>query len=935
MTGLSFVKRYILAIFLSLSSLLVSAQNAKFSGRVVDANNKPVTGASVSISGLNKGTTTDVDGRFILQVPVGKYEITITALGYAAKTLSDIEVKQSASEDLQILLEQKISSLQGVTVKTSARKETTNALIQFQKNTNAVAQVISAESIRRSPDKNTGEALKRVTGLSIQDGRYLVVRGLSDRYNQAMLNGVLLSSTEPDRKSFSFDIFPAAVIENIIVNKTFIPEYSGEWAGGLIQINTRDIPTKGFLNVQVGTNFNTNTVGKDFYTYKGGKLDWLGMDDGARALPDGFPLKNRFATLSDAQKIDAGKAIAAKSWATDRKSGLLNTIGQSFQVNGGFNTTVFKKEFGGAVALTYTRSPRNLTYDNRFYTINDGKAEATFDYNNNRYSQDVLWGAMGNFSLKLNPNNKISFKNILNVNSSNYATLRTGRDFDFGTNGTRIKSTETALKNNTFFNTQLLGEHNIASLKSKFNWFGSFTILDQYIPQQRRLQYNQTGDNENDPYMALLSNTLSQKSGSIYYSNLNDYIYNTGADITTNFDLFGKKQSVKAGYNFQVKDRLFNARPFAVNLPSDNTSLLSLDPSKIFAPENFGTANNMFHFDENSGIYFRYLANTILNAGYLQFDNNFTDYLRVVWGVRYENFDQLVGSTRKSDPRYSYSKKGDFLPAVNATFKLNPKSNLRVAGSQTLVRPEFRELTGMAFFDYEIGATIIGNPNLLRTKITNLDIRYEIYPRAGELFTIGAFFKNFKNPIELAFNQTGVGSSTFNYIDNNTTTAKTYGAELEFRKKLDFSTAFKRFTVFGNFSYIYNRVKFGNTSLNRPMQGQSPYLINAGVQYDIEEAGLNTTLLFNQVGRRILYVGNDQLPPVWEAPRPLLDLQIAKKVIKSKGEIKLNVSDILNQRARFYHDLDDNKKYTAGKDALALSRLYGTNISLSFSYSIK
>lgn len=929
------MKGWFLSAVLTFCYVIALAQNAKFSGKVVDANNKPIVGASVSIANSNKGTTTDVDGRFILQVPVGKYEITISAVGYNSKTLTDIQVTQSTVEDFQVILEQKVTSLQGVTVKTSVRKETTNALIQFQKNTNAVAQVISAESIRRSPDKNTGEALKRVTGLSIQDGKYLIVRGLSDRYNQAMLNGILLSSTEPDRKSFSFDIFPASVIDNIIVNKTFIPEYSGEWAGGLIQINTRDIPAKGFLSVQVGTNFNTNTIGKDFYTYKGGKLDWLGMDDGTRGLPDGFPLKNQFATLSNAQKIEAGKQIAATSWGTEKKSGLLNTLGQSFQVNGGFNTNLFKKELGGAIAVTYTRNPRNLAYDNKFFTINEGKAEPTFDYNNNRYSNDILWGAMGNFSLKLNANNKISFKNILNVNSTDYATLRTGRDFDFGTNGTRIKSTELGFKNNTFFNTQLLGEHNLPRLKSKISWFGSFTILDQYIPDQRRLQYNQVGDNVDDPYRALLSNTLSQKSGSIYYSNLNDYIYNTGGDVTNNFELFGLRQSVKAGYNFQVKDRLFNARPFAVNLPSDNTALLSLDPSKIFAAENFGTAQNMFHFDENSGIYFRYLANTILNAGYIQFDNNFTNWLRVVWGARYENFDQLVGSTRKSDPRYSYSKKGDFLPAVNATFKLDAKSNFRVAGSQTLVRPEFRELTGMAFYDYEIGATIIGNPNLIRTKVTNVDVRYEVYPRAGELFTLGVFFKDFKNPIELAFNQTGVGSSTFNYIDNSSITAKTYGAEFEFRKKLDFSTALKRFTVFGNFSYIYNRVKFGNTSLDRPMQGQSPYLINAGLQYDVEKAGLNTTILFNQVGRRILYVGNDQLPPVWEAPRPLLDLQVAKKVIRGKGEVKVNISDILNQRAKFYHDLNGDKKYTQGSDALALSRLYGTNVSIIFSYSIK
>lgn len=931
--------RTLLLCLLVLPALITRAQtgNIKFTGRIVDENNKAVTGASVTVLNSSKGTVSDVDGRFILSLPAGKYEITITALGYATKQITDVEIKPAGTQELEVVLQQQVDKLQNVTVTaTSARKETTNSLILFQKNTNAVAQVISAEAIRRSPDKNTGEALKRVTGLSVQDGRYLIVRGLSDRYNQATLNGVLLSSTEPDRKTFSFDIFPSAVIENIIVNKTFIPEYSAEWAGGLVQINTRDIPAKGFLNVQVGTNFNTNTVGKDFYTYKGGGLDWLGIDDGARALPNGFPLKNQFAGLNDAQKTEYGKKVAAESWGAQKRTGFFNTIGQSFQVNGGFNAPVFRnKSLAGAFALTYNRSPRNLEYDNRFFTINNTQADPTFNYYNNRYSQDVLWGAMANFALKLNQNHKLSFKNIININTANYATLRTGRDYDFGAEGTRIKAYELGFRNNTFFNTQLNGEHNIPSLRSRFNWFGSFTILDQYIPDQRRLQYNQVGTAENDPYHALLSNTLSQKSGSLFYSNLNDYIYNAGGDITTSFKLFNQKQSIKVGYNFQVKDRLYNARPFAVYLPSDNPTLLAQDPSVIFSAANFGTAASQFHFDENPGIYFRYLANTILNAGYLQLDNNFTDWLRVVWGVRYEHYDQLVGSTRKSDPRYNYTKRGDFLPAVNATFKLNSKTNLRASASQTLVRPEFRELTGLAFYDFEVGATIIGNPNLVRTKITNFDLRYEIYPRAGELFTLGAFYKDFKNPIELAFNQTGVGSSTFNYIDNNGTSAKTYGAEFEFRKKLDFARALRRFTVFGNFSYIYNRVKFENKSLDRPMQGQSPYLINAGLQYDIEEAGLNTTVLFNQVGRRILYVGNDQLPPVWEAPRPLLDVQVAKKIIKGKGELKLNVSDIFNQRARFYHDLDGNKKYSTGKDALALSRKYGTNVSLTFSYSIK
>lgn len=914
----------------------VYAQQGKISGVIRDENNKPIAGASIQVLTLKAGTSSDVDGYFeLVLAPRKKYEIEFSMVGFTTKNVTDVEVTEGQLKHLDVTLQSGTKNLGGVVVITSARKESTNALITFQKNTNAVAQVISAEAIKRSPDKNTGEALKRVTGLSIQDGKYLVVRGLSDRYNQAMLNGVLLSSTEPDRKTFSFDILPAAIIENIIVNKTFLPEYSGEWAGGLIQVNTRDIPAKRFFNIQFGVNFNTNTIGKDFYTYSGGNLDWLGMDDGKRALPANFPTKNGFAFLTNEQKNKLAQSFVPASWAPG-KAGSLSTLGESFQLNGGFSTKIFEKDLGAVVTFTYNRNPRNLDYENSFYNIGQLKAEPTFSYHNNKYTNDILWGALANFSLRLNRNNKISFKNLINTNTSDYTTLRTGKDFEANPQiGENVKAYEYGFRNNTFFNTQLRGEHNFPALKTVFNWFGSFSILDQYIPLQRRLQYNQDPSGDHAPYLALLSNTLSQKTGSVFYQNLNDYIYNFGGDIASSFDLFGSKQSIKGGYNFQVKDRLFEVRPFSIYLPSDNPALKAMPPSEIFNPSNFGTADNQLHFDEISGIYFRYMANSMLNATYLQVDNNFAKWLRIVWGGRYEYFDQVVGSTRKADPRFNHSKQGDFLPAVNTTIKLNNRTNFRVAASQTVIRPEFRELTGTAFYDFEIGATIIGNPKLIRTKITNLDIRYEVYQRPGELFTVGIFYKYFKSPIELAFNQSGAGgSSTFNYLENSNTSASTYGAEVEFRKKLDFVPGLRRFTLQGNVSYIYNRVKFDQNVLDRPMQGQSPYLLNGALQYDVEEKGISATILFNMAGRRILYVGNEQLPPVWEAPRPILDFQISKKIIQSKGEVKLNITDLLNQNALYYHDLNNDKKYSSGIDARALSRKYGTGISLAFTYNI-
>ena len=228
------------------------SQNEKLSGKVLNAKNEPIVGASVKFDGSNTGAISGVDGTFTLTLAIGKkYTLVISSVGYETKTIQDVEVVTGQANELQVLLvESAKNTLGGVTVTataSSARKETSAALIQFQKNTNTVASVISAEAIRRSPDKTTGEVLKRVPGTSIMEGRFIVVRGLADRYNQAMINGILLTSTEPDRKTFSFDLIPATMIDNIIINKAFVPEYPGEWAGGLIQVNTKDIPAKRFF----------------------------------------------------------------------------------------------------------------------------------------------------------------------------------------------------------------------------------------------------------------------------------------------------------------------------------------------------------------------------------------------------------------------------------------------------------------------------------------------------------------------------------------------------------------------------------------------------------------------------------------------------------------------------------------------------------------
>jgi outer membrane receptor protein involved in Fe transport len=498
-----------------------------------------------------------------------------------------------------------------------------------------------------------------------------------------------------------------------------------------------------------------------------------------------------------------------------------------------------------------------------------------------------------------------------------------------------LTASELQFKQNTFYTSQLNGDHSF-SPTIKFKWYGSFNILDGYIPDQRRIAYVRTSGTQNQ-YRLLLSNTLSQQSGSRIYQSLSDYIYTAGGDLSFGFNAFGQKQTLKTGYMIQVKDRLYDAQLFANFLPRDNATLTLLPAETVFSPANFGNGlDNKFGFDAIKGKTFRYMANTILNAGFIQFDNQLSEKIRLVWGVRAEHFDQLVGSVKTWDPRHSYTKVLDFLPGLNTTLKLNAKTNLRLSASQTVIRPELRELSFLNIYDFELNASVQGNPSLRRTKVTNLDLRYELYPKAGEVFTAGVFYKNFKDPIEQLFNEGIGGASTFSFQNANLATA--YGVEMELRKKLDFSTAFKNFTFQANASYIKSTVKDEGFNIDRPMQGQSPYLINVGLLYDLEKAGVSSTLLFNLIGERIYLVGDltsgAGSPDIWEAPRPLLDFQLTKKIAKKKAEIRLNISDMLNATQYFYQNSDKNVRLQKDSDAYRFTRKPGTNYQLSFQFSL-
>lgn len=914
----------IIAFISFLFIVFYSSAQTKISGKVFNEKNEPVFNASVLLKGINGGKATDADGRFEFSVEPGKkYTLIVSFVGYKSKEIADVTAEANKVYELEIILEPSAkSNLSEVVIKGSARKESINSMIQFQRNSNAVAQVVSAEAIRKAPDRNTGEILKRISGISLQEGKYIVVRGLADRYNQTMVNGALMNSTEPDRKTFAYDIFPAASIENIVINKTAVPELPGEFSGGLVQLTTKDIPSQNFLSITLGTGVNLQTTFKPFYTYKGGKFDWLGIDDGTRSLPANFPVvRSLYNKLDDQQKYSFSRSFS-NNWATTRTTGAPNA---SLQFNGGWSSKATTKKLGLVYAITYNQTNRTVIQER---TFQDEQGQVIQHFNDSKYNRDISAGALLNLAFQLNSSNKLSFKNTFNSNSNNYTLLRNGENPDAGNS---IRSQELAFRSNLYYTGQLSGEHVMDKKGIRLNWNANITTLYQSIPDLRRVAYVKPINAPESDYMVTVQNGLpSLSSGLRFFSDLMDYVYGGTINAAKTFNWLQRKQTLKVGYLYQHKDRTFSSRPLGVTQFGANQSLLKLPIEQIFAPENFG--DGKFKMDEINNRNFDYLATGKLHAAFIQLDNQFSEKLRIVWGVRLENFNQqLQGADNSNNAVTINTYTNDFLPSFNLTYKASGKTNVRIAASQTLIRPEFRELAPFEFFDFELVAGIKGNPSLKRTRITNLDVRYELYPQSGELLTAGIFYKNFQNPIEPFLNQTG--PITFNIGFGNAPEAHAFGVELDFRKKLDV-IGLKNFTAFGNLAYIYNKVVFGPNSIleERPMQGQSPYVLNGGIEYALNKSNTTITALFNQVGRRIYFVGLNEFPSVWEAPRALFDMQVNHKFMNGKAELRLSATDILNARAVFYQDVNTSGKFESGKDFQFRRFNAGTNINIAFTY---
>ncbi|WP_341903389.1 TonB-dependent receptor [Fluviicola taffensis] len=933
-------------LFLSVVSLLIvgfafsqDKNTGVIQGKVIDSETgEGLPSAQVELVEQSKKVLSDIEGIYnFSKLEKGAYTVRIVYPGFPTQVVNDVKVKDGEVTTIDVIMAPAVGdSLIEVVVEAKRITDTDQGVALKQKNAISVGDVVSSQTIQRSTASNTSDVLKMVSGASIQDNKFAIIRGLNDRYNAAFLNGSPLPSSESDRKAFSFDMFPASMLENLTITKSATPDQPAEFAGGLIQINTKSIPEKNFFSFQVGTGINTITTFKDRTSYKGGKMDWLGIDDGSRKIPSAVaPFGEYPLNIHDQAKV---AQQVSTNWATTESKFLPNL---SLQASGGFNKKFGKREFGMIAALTYSRSfSYNETVRNSYLNSTDPTSSQTTqmenDYLDKNNVTNLLAGALANFAFKINDLNTITFKNIYSINSSDKLINRTGATNASENNPIIIRSNARWFTSDRVYSGQLEGQHGLRAKGFKLNWLAGYSNVNRTIPNLSRSVYTRNKDfidpSNPDPRDTMYTANISSSSvgpaygGGMFFSENKESSVNSRLDFSYATDLFGKfKSEFKIGLYNQIRTRKFAARQLGFtkygvsggNIEFDQ-NLLYLPEDQIFSSENMGllepAANGNpgkggFKLTDGTKPSDQYNAQSVLNAAYIQLDNRFGKRFRFIYGARLEYFQQELNALKDDLSELKIStKKLDVLPSINAIFEANRRSNIRLSYSQTLNRPEYRELAPFAFYDFTTNFVVSGNDTLKRALIHNLDLRYETFPGRGQLFSATIFYKNFINPIEQKSRPDVVGEISF----QNVPSATNYGLELEARSListifgLDTSSLFDDLTVYSNLSIIRSQVDVssvvGSVADSRPLQGQSPYVFNAGIRYDNARNQWGVSLNINRVGQRIYIVGNVNEPDLWEQARTFLDLQITKSFMKGRAQFKLNIQNILAQNQIFYQN---------------------------------
>lgn len=911
-------KELITSLALILMAIPVHAGVIK--GRVLDKTTRePLTGATVRLGNGLAGTSTDTDGRYRLNLKRGGQSITVSYIGYADTTFVADVPADGSEAFLDITLTAEATSLTEVVVTAVKRKDTEAAMIEEERSSDVVQTGVSAQQIACTQDKDASEVIRRVPGISIIDERFVMVRGLSQRYNNVWLNGSAVPSSEADSRAFSFDIIPASQLDNIVIVKSPAPEYPSDFTGGFVMVRTKYHPSRSGFDISLGTTVNDMTHFRNFHYYKGGGRHFNGSFDSPLATYPGYP--NRIDVLGNGFGNDW--KIYSHTPVGDLKLNLSCNRRWTF---GSFGT------LGLLGSLNFSDSYRTMTdMENSLYGPYDITNDAPVwlrRATDNQYTRDTKSGVMLNLSFLPQGNtHRYEWKTIYNRIVKNRYSDRVG----FNARPDSIKGMEYYYTSRNTLNTRLTGRHEFSSV-SVWDWSAGYSYSDKDMPDRRLIQLTDRTDSRMGIYRITRE-----------FTRLREHMASLNTNYRQEFDLGSLRPVAKAGLYAEYRGRTYDVREFQYGWQPDNNLPAGFEfsediPGHVLIPENYGP--DKLYLYENVNFLNSYKADSRQLAGYLGISIPWKS-LTIYGGVRYEYVNQLLRmNTRQSesslrDTHYYYR---DFFPSVNASYKFSDEHQLRAAYGRTTNRPEFRELAPTVYYDFDLGSSVMGNYDLKEAYIQNFDLRYEWYPSKGETVSVAFFYKRFTNPIEWTYTVAGGTDLIYSYI--NARGADNFGLEIVIRKNLGF-IGLEDFSLSFNGSFIKSKVRFdGGSNIDRPMQGQSPYLINTGLFYN--RSGWSAAILYNRIGKRIVGVGNKygtgadgsarNIPNSYEMPRNALDLSVSRKF--GHWELKASVRDVLAERYLF-KQIEDIEVLGKKKHIDEVTRSYkpGRNFNLSIAYS--
>jgi outer membrane receptor protein involved in Fe transport len=897
------------ACFFSLLALapLAAQGSGRIIGRVVDAaQGAPIAGAQVEVVDTSIRAVSALDGRYTLQgVPAGPVSVRVRMIGFGPKTVTGILVTsgQTAAQDISMTAE--AVQLAEISVSAASERGTVNRALEEQRNATAIVSSVTSEQIQRSPDSDAGQAVQRVSGVSVQDGKYIFVRGLGERYTTTSLNGSRIPSPEPERKVVPLDLFPASLLEGITTSKTFTPDQPGDFSGASVNLKTREFPARRVTTFSASAGLNAAATGKNIVRAPTVGAEWLGFAGSERRIPAPAAAAGNLTGFSQSQ-INGIISSFRNAWSGQPGNG---------SANGGFGMTiggedpVFRQPIGYIGSFTYGYGQEVRAEESRSLVIaNSTGLEPYNPATGSTARNSVLWGGILNLSTRLGATSKLAFNNTYNRSADNEVTRLAGPNEEFAVDldVTRLTFTERTVRSHQLTGEHLLGHNHLV------NWSLSASHVDRDEPDRSDIAYI----TDIDPVIGASRPVEwlgGPRSATRTFSDLGESSYEGQGNYRLLIGSSASPVVVKVGGAYRRVTRDADSRAFDITNRGLSEADRQVTPEQIFAGPYAQDSRLSLFINANGG---RYDARDRLSAGYGLVEIPLDSRLRVIAGARVEHWQlDLSTLSPQGTPSATSRNNTDVLPSLALTYQLTDDQVLRFSASQTLSRPEYREIANVSSFEPIGGLITFGNPNLRRALIQNYDARWEWYTRPGEVLSLGAFVKRFDSPIERVFvNQTGAAANSFVNADKG----NNYGIELELRKQLDWiSPALAPLTLFANTTLMRSRITPGNTDISsltsaeRPMVGQSEYVVNGGLTYS-SSGGYTATALYNVVGPRIIEAGALPFPDTYEQARHFVDFSMQVPVL-GRASLKFDAKNLLDAPYRVLQGGIMRARYKTGR----------------------